>query len=158
MTVGIIRQGDPLPGGDLGLAPPRAEAFEACSHPGNRVERVDANHDGKVDLVRISTVEGAEVCRGFDSDFDGKVDTWDVVRDGRVVERARDSNGDGRVDEHWTFPLTRRPDCGIMHPDLDADGRPDPGSRPYDPCGLLAALPLGVPVGASLPVPPSPGR
>jgi hypothetical protein len=158
MTVGILKQGDLPPGEDLGLPPPHAEAFEACSRVGNRVERVDTNHDGKVDLVRISSADGTEVCRGVDTDLNGKVDTWDVVRDARVVERAHDSNGDGRVDQHWTFPVTKRPECGIMHPDVDADGRPDPGSRPYDPCGLLAVLPPGVPVGAPLPVAPSPTR
>jgi hypothetical protein len=154
VTFGLINQGDRAPGEDLGLRPPQAEAFEPCSHVGNRVERVDTNHDGKIDLVRIATPAGAEVCRGVDANLDGKIDTWDVVKDGRVVERAHDSDGNGKVDQHWVWPVAQRPGCGVMHPDLDGDGRPDPGTPSYDPCGILGGSPVLVPADASLPIGP----
>ncbi len=158
-TFGLINQGDWPTGEDLGLPAPRAEAFEACSRVGNRIERVDSNGDGKIDTLRISTPGGTEVCRGSDANFDGKIDTWDVIKDGKVVERAHDSDGDGKVDQHWTFPVALRPTCGIMRPDLDHDGRPDPGTAKYDPCGLLGgAAPVVVPAAATTTLPLGPRR
>jgi hypothetical protein len=112
MTFRFIDQGDRPPGDDLGLPPPLAEAFEPCSHVGNRVEPIDTNGDGKIDTLRISTRKGVEVCRGVDSNFDGKIDTWDVVEGGRVVQRAHDSDANGKVDQHWSFPALLRPGCG----------------------------------------------
>lgn len=155
VTFGIINQGDHPPGDDLGLPPPPAEAFEPCSHVGNKVVRVDTNGDGKIDLLRILNPSGAEVCRGTDANLDGKIDTWDVIADGKVVERAHDSDGNGKVDQHWTWPVRLRPGCGIMTPDLDGDGRPDPGATKYNPCGLLGGTaPVLVPVAAPLPLGP----
>src|SRR5277367_1247138 len=84
MTFRFIDQGDRPPGDDMGLPPPPAEAFEPCSHVGNKVERIDTNGDGKVDTLRVSTPGGAEVCRGVDANFDGKIDTWDLVQNGKV--------------------------------------------------------------------------
>jgi hypothetical protein len=153
MTFRFIDQGDRPPGDDMGLPPPPAEAFEPCSHVGNKVERIDTNGDGKVDVLRVSTPGGREVCRGVDSNFDGKIDAWDLIDNGRVVQRAHDSDGNGKVDQHWTWPAAQRPGCGIMQPDLDGDGRPDPGTAKYDPCGLLGAS-VVVPVAAPLPLGP----
>ena len=155
MTFSFIDQGDRPTGTDLGLPAPQAEAFEPCSHVGNKVERLDTNGDGKVDLLRVLTPSGAEVCRGTDSNLDGKIDTWDVIKDGKVVQRAHDSDGDGKVDQHWTWPVVLRPGCGVMQPDLDGDGRPDPGTPKYDPCGLLGTpAPVIVPAAATVPVGP----
>ena len=52
---------------------------------------------------------------------------------GNVARRAHDSNGDGRVDQHWTFDPSRYPSrrgCASIAPDLDGDGKPDPGQSP----------------------------
>jgi hypothetical protein len=155
MTFRFIDQGDRPPGEDLGLRPPPAEVFEPCSRVGNKVEHIDTNGDGKVDLLRISTPAGAEVCRGVDANLDGKIDTWDAIQEGRVVQRAHDSDGDGKVDQHWSWPVVLRPGCGIMHADLDGDGRPDPGAAKLDPCGLLGGgATIVLPVTTSLPVGP----
>jgi hypothetical protein len=154
MRFRFIDQGDRPPGTDYGLPPPAAEVFEPCWRVGNMVEHLDTNGDGKVDTVRVSTPKGDEVCRGVDSNHDGKLDTWDVVKDGKVVQRAHDSDGDGKVDQHWTWPVLMRPGCGVMQQDKDGDGRPDPGTPKYDPCGILGETGGVVPLPASMPLGP----
>ena len=59
---------------------------------------------------------------------------------GNVTRRAHDSNGDGRVDQVWTFDPSRR-GCATVAADRDGDGKADPGT-PLDLCqGLGGANP-----------------
>src|SRR5690606_21742218 len=37
----------------------------------------------------------------------------------------RDSDGDTVVDQWWEYP---KPECPMIHSDVDGDGRPDPGA------------------------------
>jgi hypothetical protein len=96
----------------------------------------DTNGDGKVDKIRVSA-NGKDRCYGEDTNHDGKIDTWDVMdENGNLTRRAHDSNGDGRVDQAWTFDPSRH-GCATIAPDLDGDGKPDPGSA-LDICRSLA--------------------
>jgi len=66
---------------------------------------------------------------------DGKIDTWDLMDEqGRLIKRAHDANGDGRVDQHWTFDPTR-PGCATIV--AEVDGRVTPGSA-IDVCKQLS--------------------
>jgi hypothetical protein len=99
----------------------------------------DTDGDGKVDKIRVSA-NGKTRCYGEDSNHDGKIDTWDVMdENGNLTRRAHDANGDGRADQHWTFDPAHH-GCATIAPDLDGDGKPDPGSA-LDICKALAAPP-----------------
>ncbi len=99
----------------------------------------DTNGDGKVDKIAVSA-NGKARCYGEDTNHDGKIDTWDVMdENGNLSRRAHDANGDGRADQHWTFDPAHR-GCATIAPDLDGDGKPDPGSA-LDICRALAAPP-----------------
>ena len=54
-----------------------------------------------------------------------------------MVRRARDTNGDGKADEHWTYNPNRL-GCPLIFADKDGDGRPDMGARPIDLCSVLS--------------------
>jgi len=131
MRVQVISMAQPPE--DLG-APPPAD-YTPCWT--GEARAIDTDGDGKVDRVRVS-FQGRDRCYGEDSNHDGRIDTWDVMDEsGRLTKRAQDSNADGRVDQAWTFDPTRR-GCATVAPDVDGDGKPDPGS-PVDICQQLSA-------------------
>lgn len=72
---------------------------EPCGAELGGVQRLDANADGKADITVVVS-GGREVCRGFDFNFDGRVDSW-VYLDvhGAVRRRESDYDWDGRIDE-----------------------------------------------------------
>jgi hypothetical protein len=126
---------------DDGSMPPPPD-YQPCY--AGEARGYDTNGDGKVDKIRVS-VNGKDRCYGEDSNHDGKIDTWDVMdENGNLARRAHDSNGDGHADQAWTFDPARR-GCATVAPDLDGDGKPDPGS-PLDICRSLA-----VPVASQAP-------
>jgi hypothetical protein len=134
------------PSGDLGLPPPAD--YTPCY--AGEARGYDTDGDGKTDKVKVS-VNGRDRCYGEDTDHNGRIDTWDVVDEsGHLAKRAHDSNGDGKVDQAWTFDPTRR-GCATVAADVNADGKPDPGT-PVDICQQLA----GAPPGPTPPIPPSP--
>jgi hypothetical protein len=108
----------------------------------------DTNGDGHVDKIKV-TVEGKERCYGEDSNHDDIIDTWDILDvHGNLERRAHDSNGDGKVDQTWTFDPTRK-GCGTVFVDRNGDGRNDLAS-PMDLCPSAIT-----PVSAPLPAPVS---
>jgi hypothetical protein len=89
--------------------------------------------------VRVS-IKGRDRCYGEDANHDGVIDTWDLMdENGNLVKRAHDSNGDGRVDQSWTFDPKRK-GCATIAADRNADGKPDPGT-PIDICEQLSISP-----------------
>ena len=61
-----------------------------------------------------------------ETNFDGKLDTWDYYEGGKLVRRERDKTGDGRIDEWWSFePGTEN--ATIVQAD-SRTGKPDPTS------------------------------
>jgi hypothetical protein len=135
------------PSDDVGMAPPAD--YQPCYQ--GEARGYDTNGDGHVDRIRVA-VDGKDRCYGEDTDHDGKIDTWDVVDEkGALARRAHDANGDGRVDQAWTFDPSRR-GCATIAADANGDGRPDPGS-PIDVCRSLAAPVPTASVGPALPPP-----
>ena len=121
---------------EVGVRPPAD--YQPCYT--GEARGIDTNGDGKVDKITVA-VNGKDRCYGEDTNHDGKIDTWDVLDEsGNLTKRAHDANGDGRVDQAWTFDPARH-GCATISPDRDGDGKPDPGS-PIDICQGLANPPL----------------
>ena len=112
----------------------RPAARRPTTSPATRARRAATTPTATARSTRSRvSVNGKDRCYGEDTDHDGKIDTWDVMDEsGNLTRRAHDSNGDGRVDQAWTFDPTRH-GCATIAPDRDGDGKPDPGS-PIDIC------------------------
>ena len=133
----------------------RSGAAEAC-------RAVDLNFDGKVDAWVYRDPSGQVTRRESDYDRDGRVDeisiyqsgvlvekqrattlagkldTWHFYQSGRLARTERDSDGDDVVDQWWEYPKPDKPDCPLIHSDVDGDGRPDPGAT-VDVCSEQAS-------------------
>ena len=115
----------------LGLPPPD---YEPCYV--GEARAYDRDGDGKTDEIRVS-LRGRVRCYGEDTNHDGVIDTWDVMDEsGKLTKRAHDADGDGRVDQSWTFDPTRK-GCAMIAADRNGDGKPDPGVF-IDVCGQLS--------------------
>jgi hypothetical protein len=115
----------------LGLPPP--PDYQPCFW--GEARGYDRTGDGKIDEVRI-TFKGKERCYGEDTNHDGVIDTWDLMDEhGNLIKRASDVNGDGRLDQSWTFDPTRK-GCATVAADTDGDGKPEPGGT-IDICRQL---------------------
>ena len=66
---------------------------------------------------------GKLVLRAFDSAELGRLDMWDAYdpATGGRTTRERDTNGDGRIDEYWTYTGSRI----TVRFDRNEDGAPD---------------------------------
>lgn len=65
------------------------------------------------------------------------IDTWDLMNEhGDLIKRARDSHGDGRFDQSWTFDPTRK-GCATVTRNSNGDGQPDAGAA-TDACRQLS--------------------
>ncbi|MCB9590957.1 MAG: hypothetical protein H6718_36470 [Polyangiaceae bacterium] len=87
----------------------------------------DYDRDGRVD--EISTYQGGllkEQQRA--TTLGGKLDTWHFFEAGKLVRTERDSDGDAVIDQWWEYPTPDKPECPLIHSDVDGDGRPDPGA------------------------------
>lgn len=137
-------------GGSAGPSQVRSETIdhEACSESGKRVETLDTNGDGKVDIRRV--YDGSvEICRVSDMNHDGKPDMFEYFdktgqirrrevdfddnavanliehyENGKLVSRELDTTNQGRLDTWDTFdPATGK----IVKRERDStnDGRID---------------------------------
>jgi hypothetical protein len=104
--------------------------------------------------------QGKLVLRELDTANQGKFDTWEVfdAATGKRTRRERDGNGDGRVDQWWTWQGEQI----LIASDKDGDGQPDPDSElVWGNNGLVpvaaasASAPGVVPPAPSAPVAPS---
>lgn len=121
-----------------------------------RCREVDANFDGRVDIIRwydasgavtrveddydfdgrmdvVATYENGVVARDvLDTNFDGITDTWRIYSGGHVVELRRDADGDARVDTWERFDTEGHLTYAAV--DANHDGLPDEerdaGTRP----------------------------
>jgi hypothetical protein len=76
---------------------------EACTTDSASAEKLDANGDGRPDVVMVRD-GGRELCRAIDLNFDGVPDTYVYFEgDGSVRRRENDYDRDGRVDEISIF-------------------------------------------------------
>jgi hypothetical protein len=122
------------PGEGTGLPPP--PDYTPCYS--GEARAYDTNGDGHPDRIKVK-VAGKDRCYGEDANHDGVIDTWDVMDEqGNLARRAHDSNGDGKVDQAWTFDPARK-GCATMTVDRDGDGKADLGF-PLDTCAPPPAV------------------
>ena len=83
---------------------------------------VDMNLDGFKDVVRLYDDEGQIKSERADTNYDRRIDTWNLFAKGRLAEVRLDKNRDTKPDEWKIFvegKLTR------VKRDADFDGKPD---------------------------------
>ncbi|HEY4119262.1 MAG TPA: hypothetical protein VGM56_15455 [Byssovorax sp.] len=93
----------------------------------------DFDRDGRVDEIALSK-DGHVYLKIRETNFDNKADTWDYYENDRIVRRERDSDGDGIIDQWWTFGDPANPKCATVATDRNGDGKPDPDTV-VDLCG-----------------------
>src|SRR5690606_17268442 len=71
---------------------------------------------------------GVLVARERATTLAGRLDTWEYFERGVLVRAERDADGNGIVDQWWEYTRAQRPDCPVVHSDVDGDGRPEPGA------------------------------
>jgi hypothetical protein len=77
--------------------------FEACDVQSKSTEQVDANGDGKPEMIRVLSGKG-ELCRTMDLNFDGRIDrTTFFDESGKERRIESDFDRDGVVDEIAVF-------------------------------------------------------
>lgn len=109
----------------------RVDNFLYFDEAGNlRRRESDFDRDGLVD--EIGLYKNGKIVQKFrETNLDGKLDTWDSYTNERLTERMRDINADGKVDQWWTFPDPTKLECPVVAHDEDGDGKPD---ARHDPC------------------------
>lgn len=81
--------------GKLAASRPTTIDHEPCETKG-RVEPLDTNNDGKVDIKRVYDSSGKEICRGTDFSRDGKPDFYEYYdASGQVRRREADYDDNG---------------------------------------------------------------
>jgi hypothetical protein len=83
---------------------------------------VDTNLDGMKDVVRTYNDKGEPLHELADSNYDGKIDTWETFARGRIAKVEIDTNHDGQPDEVRYYvdgKLSR------IQRDTNHDGKPD---------------------------------
>ncbi len=84
----------------------------------------DYDRDGRIDEIAI--FKGGVLSEKLRATtLNNRLDTWDFFSNGVLARSERDSDGDSVVDQWWEYP---KPDCPLIHSDVDGDGRPDPGA------------------------------
>lgn len=90
-----------------------------------RRREFDFDRDGRVDEI-VSLRGGVIFLKERETNFDNQLDTWDYYESGRLVKRERDSDGDGVIDQWWTFNNPTDARCAAVAFDRNYDGLPDP--------------------------------
>ena len=99
-------QGPDRPGDPAIEGPPPPADFH-CEQGERRTE--DTDHDGHPDRVVHVLGTGAILCSTEDRNHDGKIDTWNRIENGQVVEQATDTAFDGTLDHRVRIG---KPDAG----------------------------------------------
>ena len=94
--------------------------------PNGQVRRRESDYDrdGRIDEIAMFNA-GVLVEKHRATTLANRLDTWDFFKAGALARTERDSDGDSVVDQWWEYP---KPECPMIHSDVDGDGRPDPGA------------------------------
>jgi hypothetical protein len=84
----------------------------------------DYDRDGRIDEIALFK-DGVLLEKHRATTLANRLDTWDFFNAGALARSERDSDGDAVVDQWWEYP---KPECPMIHSDVDGDGRPDPGA------------------------------
>jgi hypothetical protein len=129
----------------------KPELFSYFNESGQLQRReTDLDGNGIPNMVDHFT-NGTLTVRELDTASMGKVDTWEIfdAATGKRIRRERDQNGDGRIDQWWTWQGEQI----TISADKNEDGQPDPESAlVWTTQGLVPAIPAtgapGAPVAA----------
>ncbi len=83
---------------------------------------VDTNLDGMKDVVRTYNDKGEPLHELADSNYDGKIDTWETFARGRIAKVEIDTNHDGKPDEVRYYVKGQ---LSRIQRDTNHDGKPD---------------------------------
>jgi hypothetical protein len=135
----------------------KPELFSYFNESGQLQRReTDLDGNGIPNMVDHFT-NGKLTVRELDTASLGKIDTWEIfdAATGKRVRRERDQNGDGRVDQWWTWQGEQI----TIASDKNEDGQPDPESALiWTTQGLVPAIPASGAPGtpSATPMPPTP--
>lgn len=87
----------------------------------------DYDRDGRIDEISIYKA-GVLSEQQRATTLGGKLDTWHYFQSGKLSRTERDSDGDEIIDQWWEYPIADKPECPVIHSDVDGDGKPDPGA------------------------------
>jgi hypothetical protein len=94
--------------------------------PDGRIRRRESAFTVSRAIDEIAVYEGGELKTVMrETNFDGKLDTWDYYEAGKLAKRERDKTGDGRIDEWWTFTPPGSENATVVQAD-SRTGKPDP--------------------------------
>jgi hypothetical protein len=90
-----------------------------------RTRRRESAYSASANIDEIATYKAGDLdVVARETNYDGKLDTWDFYEGGKLVRRERDKTGDGHIDEWWTFDATAET---VTVTQAEArTGRPDP--------------------------------
>jgi hypothetical protein len=83
---------------------------------------IDTNLDGFKDVARTYDDDGQSKEERADTNYDGKIDTWNLFVKGRLAEVKLDQNHDGAPDE-WKIYIDGK--LSRIKRDTNFDGQPD---------------------------------
>ncbi len=83
---------------------------------------VDTNLDGMKDVVRTYNDKGEPLHELADTNYDGKIDTWETFANGRIAKVEIDTNHDGQPDEVRYYVKGK---LSRIQRDTNHDGKPD---------------------------------
>jgi hypothetical protein len=83
---------------------------------------IDSNLDGIKDVVRFFNAKGEATKENADTNYDGKIDNWEIYVNGRMSEEDLDTNYDGAADV-WKYYLDGK--LSRVKRDRNHDGKPD---------------------------------
>jgi hypothetical protein len=83
---------------------------------------VDTNIDGVKDTVRFYNDEGQSKEERADTNFDGRIDTWNLYANGRLAEERLDKNYDTKPDE---WKIYNEGKLSRIKRDTNFDGKAD---------------------------------
>ena len=83
---------------------------------------VDTNLDGVKDTVRYYNDEGQSKEERADTNYNGRIDTWNIFALGRLAEIKLDKNHDGKPDEWKTYYSGK---LSRVKRDTNYNGKPD---------------------------------
>ena len=114
---GLDRQ---APGVLADTSPPLSSAIDGVR---NGISEIDRNDDGIIDYRVYNDEKGRVAREEMDFNYDGKMDTFYIYRDGALEREEIDSGFDGRVDI-WVY-LVQGKYIERYERDTDGDGKPD---------------------------------
>ncbi|MFI5300937.1 MAG: hypothetical protein ACHREM_22880 [Polyangiales bacterium] len=125
-----------------------------------KTRRRESAYSASASIDEIATYKAGDLdVIARETNYDGKLDTWDFYEGGKLVRRERDKTGDGHIDEWWTFDSAA--ETVTVTQAEPRSGRPDPeqslvlstAGGTIKPLGDAATAPKPAPTPSAIPKP-----